>query len=252
MVSKTFVSLAFFVLLFEVRKKIARMRKSSTSALLVHQKNVYSPVEIEISNKKIRLDVTLPPDAIEPIFSGAAWAGTIVWPAAISLSQYLQRFQEICKEKVVLELGSGLGLPGIVAGTLGAKKVYLTEQPPLDDLLRQNLRNLLELDNSYVYNVQVLDWESPIAEIYDKIDVILISDCIYEGLYGESWKALAKVINKYLTENTIVLNSLERRKEDGIDKFFKFCLQNYGIHNTQVLTEALDDGHVIQLYQMFR
>ncbi|KAK0490669.1 putative methyltransferase-domain-containing protein [Armillaria novae-zelandiae] len=54
--------------------------------------------------------------------------GGIVWPAGQILSNYLvQRDRSFLQHKTVLELGSGTGLVGIVAASLGAQ-VWVTDQ----------------------------------------------------------------------------------------------------------------------------
>jgi predicted nicotinamide N-methyase len=87
------------------------------------------PQNERIQNRQICFSLTLQAVDIEPLFSGAAWAGTVVWPACIYLANYLCRQRKGLKR--VIELGSGLGVPGIVAGLLGAESVWLTEQDPL-------------------------------------------------------------------------------------------------------------------------
>lgn len=47
-----------------------------------------------------------------------------LWPAAIGLSQYLIEFDIIKDIKNVIEIGCGLGLPGIIAGKLGANVIF--------------------------------------------------------------------------------------------------------------------------------
>lgn len=47
--------------------------------------------------------------------------------AAVGFSQYLSLNPDVVKGKKILELGAGLGLPGIVASHLGAKSVTLSE-----------------------------------------------------------------------------------------------------------------------------
>ena len=51
---------------------------------------------------------------IEPIFSGAAWAGSVFWAAAqVLVEKLLLTGEEPVAGRSVLELGCGLGIPGM-------------------------------------------------------------------------------------------------------------------------------------------
>ncbi|KAH9261525.1 hypothetical protein BASA81_000181 [Batrachochytrium salamandrivorans] len=172
------------------------------------------------------------------------WAGSVVWPAALFLGNYLAEHKLCLSKPTVLELGSGMGVPGIVAGCLGAKRVILTEQSPLDELLGDNIRKLFPDANSSPYQVMTLDWnECEVVNNGEPVDLLLISDCIFTGLYGDSWKLLASVVNVYLQgQDAICLNSVERRcVDDGVDEFIAYCLQEFNIHTRLVWHRARKD-----------
>lgn len=117
------------------------------------------------------------------------WAD--LWASAIGLSHYLVESQHLIKDKKVLEIGCGLGLPAILAGKLGAAFTTLTDYLPeaLDFAQLNWLRNL-PLEN---VAFDVLDWrnipESFInpppqylehSETFGKADVLLAADVAYE------------------------------------------------------------------------
>lgn len=52
--------------------------------------------------------------------------GQIVWRAAEQLAEFIVENNQIFKDKVVLELGAGVGLSGLVCAQY-AKKVYITD-----------------------------------------------------------------------------------------------------------------------------
>jgi hypothetical protein len=231
-------------LLQAVRRR-ARRRQSKFVELISAD---LTQCRVRFGSEIVQFQLTLPPDTIEPIFSGAAWAGTVVWPAAIFLANYLNQTNS-CGGRVVIELGAGVGVPGIAAGLLGAEKVYLTEQPPLSDLLNINIKQASKLGRLEVFT---FDWYEPPAKLVNECEVVLISDCIYEGLYGDSWKALASVLNDLLNSHeTFALNSVERRKEDGIDSFITHCQEHYGIIS-ELKREVITRERHIQLYEMRR
>jgi len=63
--------------------------------------------------------------------------GHYLWNAARSFATYLDANPQLYRDRSVLELGAGGGLPGIVAAKNGARKVVLTDYP--DNILIQNL-----------------------------------------------------------------------------------------------------------------
>jgi len=90
----------------------------------------------------------------------------------------------------VHEMGCGLGLPGIVAGKLGADVLfsdYLTEAL---DFAKQNW----ELNNKSIASFQKMDWRNPTPGL--KSDVLIASDVAYErrsfDYLPNAFKALTK------------------------------------------------------------
>ena len=63
--------------------------------------------------------------AADPDYDPELWS--VLWPSAIAASEELARQPELTKGARVVELGAGLGLPGIVAGLCGAESVLLTD-----------------------------------------------------------------------------------------------------------------------------
>jgi predicted nicotinamide N-methyase len=53
--------------------------------------------------------------------------GYELWAAAISLCKFLTVRPAVVNDKHVLELGAGVGLPGLLASKLGASRVMLTD-----------------------------------------------------------------------------------------------------------------------------
>ena len=64
--------------------------------------------------------------------------GIALWPGAIALAHEIAADQGDFVGKSVLELGSGTGLPGIVAATVGARVVQTDHLEPVLDLCRRN------------------------------------------------------------------------------------------------------------------
>ena len=93
-----------------------------------------------LGNRQMKFALLHNENDIEPIFSGAAWAGSVLWAAAqVLVEELLLNSAVAVRGKSIIELGCGLGIPGCVASLLGAREAVLTEQPTLLALLRQNV-----------------------------------------------------------------------------------------------------------------
>jgi len=154
---------------------------------------------------------------------GLGWQ---VWPAARILSEFMIKSPQAAGliDNTVLELSAGLGAPGIVAGKLGAEKVYLTDNhPKMIELARLNacenglpydiVRGIhcdwkdfteaesLTTNGADVYNSTGLDAEVPKArisngeihvpqpdgqvEIFPQPDVVLGAAIVYDEDHGQ-------------------------------------------------------------------
>ncbi|GBG23949.1 Protein N-lysine methyltransferase METTL21A [Hondaea fermentalgiana] len=229
----------------------ARVR---TAIRVEEQSLTHSKVALWQDGKMLELELTFPEESIQPIFSGACWAGTVVWPAALLLCEHLKTMADTVKDQRVLELGSGLGVPGMVCQLLGAKEVILTEQDPLPELLRRNVDANFANDAPRPL-VDTLDWEEPeesSTNAQEPFDLILISDCVYQELYGDSWRALADCIKALSRPKraTLTLNALERRKADGVDEFLAYC-REIGVCHKRIQTLMGPENEQLELYEMW-
>ena len=102
----------------------------------------------------------------------------------------------------------------------------------------------------------VLSWEhqSEAAKVLPPgraaFDVILCADCVFEPLYGTSWKPLSATIDALSDARTVVLLAVERRPSaaapDGVGLFLD-ALAGYGFD------AALVGGdHPVRLYRIQR
>ena len=115
--------------------------------------------------RQLELDLRLGQDEIEPIFSGAAWAGTVLWRAAVQLCErlLLTRYRaELACGATCIELGCGIGVPGMVAAMLGAD-VTLTEQQNLVALIQRNIESNFDAAEQRRLRASVLSWDAASA-----------------------------------------------------------------------------------------
>ncbi|EJD01274.1 uncharacterized protein FOMMEDRAFT_110963 [Fomitiporia mediterranea MF3/22] len=104
--------------------------------------------------------------------------GGIAWPAGEVLSRYIaRRPRSSLLGKNVIELGSGTGLVGLVAASSGASRVWITDQAPMLDIMRENvtLNGLGDTTHVVEYN-----WGFPKPDaLPSRADLILAADCVY-------------------------------------------------------------------------
>ena len=112
---------------------------------------------------------------------GGDLTGLQVWPLALRLCRLLHRHPQLVRARNVLELGSGTGVVGLLAASVGARCV-LTDASDAALLLCKHNLQLNGLQHSV--KVAQLCWgddDTPLAQASPSaFDVIVGSDCIYK------------------------------------------------------------------------
>ena len=196
------------------------------------------------TNRTITLSTQLSEDDLAPIFDGSSWAGTRLWSASIFGIKYLVDLYHTqhgenavgheIRGKTLCELGSGLGVPSIIWHLMGGNAL-VTEHERIVSQLRKNMEmNFIDTLGTTI-QIYPLNWSRAAfqrllqdQQPFEKngFDVIINCDCIFEPLYGKSWIHLADVIDESLRINPqcLVITSVERRAQDGIDHFLEYLL----------------------------
>jgi len=204
--------------------------------------------EIEKKLRKLVISTLLEEDDLAPLFDGSRWAGTRLWAAAVRAVQYIngrlpgtedlvQTKENDGKAISLLELGCGLGVPGMIFHLLGCN-VVLTDQIEILSQLEKNVLGNFpnaeeekkdEIKQSII--AKPLSWSrtdvnsllNDLGQSNSGFDIVVNCDCVYEPLYGKSWHLLNETIDELLKVNpqTLVVSSMERRAADGIDLFIE-------------------------------
>ena len=137
-----------------------------------------------------------------------------------------------------VELGSGLGLPSIIAGKHGCNVIATEHDPQVIPLLQQNMQQNMKIitnaanisdtcihttEHQQVIQIESLDWKMDPSELYDTAtiqtlrrlggaDMIIMSDLIYNATQP-SWSDLLTIV-KVLREQKRQIE-YESRERDG-------------------------------------
>jgi predicted nicotinamide N-methyase len=138
--------------------------------------------------------------AMDPATPFPYWAK--VWPSAIALHNVLQTHPILIRDKTVLELGAGIGLPSLLMAS-EAKTIQVSDYDlEAVELLRKNIAHL-QLQN--VKALQI-DWN----DLPENIDpeVIILSDVNYDPTQFET---LTKLIQKFIHQGCAIILSTPQR-----------------------------------------
>jgi ETFB lysine methyltransferase len=119
-----------------------------------------------------------------------------VWHSAIALGEYLQEHPDLISGRRVHEIGCGLGVPGMIAASLGGIMSFSDYEEPARQLVELNY-----LTNGFPPPADVfhLDFREPPWKTWD---VILSSDVIYERRFVEP---LAHCLDTITAENGVII-----------------------------------------------
>lgn len=125
---------------------------------------------------------------------------TKMWSSALGMVEYLSAKQHLVRDKNVLEVGAGLGLPSLYAAQFASRVIvtdYLPEAVELLDLNIGNLNNISAL---------LLDWRSLPSSL--KTELLLLSDLNYEP---DAFEDLLKMIKHFLLLGTHIIIATPQR-----------------------------------------
>lgn len=142
------------------------------------------------------------------------------------MSAFLLNHPELTKDKTVLEIGAGIGLPSFTIAGNAARLTISDHDPAAVVLIKKNIA-LLGLAHA---SATCIDWNDFPADV--SADTILLSDVNYAP---EQFETLLKLIRQWLDAgSTVVLSTPQRIM--GIP--FVAALTNY---TTQQSTSSIEE-----------
>lgn len=193
--------------------------------------------------------------------------GLTMWPAAEKLCNHLVSHPTLIQSKRILELGSGLGLCGLLAYhiTDDTAKVYMTDGDT-DTLgyLRKNIQtNLKKNDNKHkagnehndddVLSCHQLLWSQENASTFlsdkannEKFDVILASDTIYNiCVLQPMWDTIQTLLN---VDGIVLLAFARRQVAVSIDQVLEAGV-NAGFEYEECEETSLEDNLFVYIFR---
>ncbi|KAK5645024.1 hypothetical protein RI129_006324 [Pyrocoelia pectoralis] len=118
-------------------------------------------------------------------FISEGTTGLCSWQASLALSEWCLANTDFFKGKVVLELGSGVGLTGIILALCKAKHIFLTDcHPSVLQVLEENVHLNSELISTETNNIQILklQWEDIGSNNnLPSVDILIAADVVYDS-----------------------------------------------------------------------
>ncbi|KAG2183682.1 hypothetical protein INT43_006690 [Umbelopsis isabellina] len=153
------------------------------------------------------------------------------------MAEYIETQRFDVSNKSVLELGSGAGLPGLLATKMGATTVCLSDYPDL--VILDNLKKNVSLNVSSQVHCRVVPhaWGEQVRDILatnfdEKFDVILMSDVLW--MSDQHRNLLNTCTSTIASDGKIYLTCGIHSGWTCIDRFFDMARSCYGLEAKQI------------------
>ncbi len=143
-----------------------------------------------------------------------------LWEAAMVLADVMSTMEPEGDNRRVLELGAGIGVPGLVAAARGFEVTLSDYEPHILDFQRVSaMASGLEKN----VDVTIIDWKKP-PEL-PAYDIILGAEILFRD---EFFKPLLKVFDRYLKPDGVIYLAHDARRQ-SLPPFLKIAQESYEI-----------------------
>jgi predicted nicotinamide N-methyase len=150
-----------------------------------------------------------------------------VWAAAYALCHFLATEPEYIKDKKLMELAAGLGLPSFLAAQIAGSVICSDISTEAVAIMERSI------DQNEYRNCKamVVDWNNLPTDL--SADVILLSDINYEP---KEFESLYKVIHQFILKGcTIILSTPQRlMAKPFIERLEKFIIHRITVTITEL------------------
>lgn len=187
-----------------------------------------------------------------------------LWNGAKIVSDYFEDDPSRVKGKTVLELGAAAGLPSLVAGILGAKKVVMTDYPDVDLIVNMQ-KNIDECDETVEPVGRIAEtidaagfvWGSDPVPLLERLpakgndengddgaskyDVLILADLLFRhNEHGDLVKTIRETMRRSRESAAYVFFTSYRPWKKDLDMGFFDVARNAGFDVEQVQERKLD------------
>jgi predicted nicotinamide N-methyase len=204
----------------------------------------------EVDLGGVRLTLPEPADPVAFITRRMAASGagaddlpywTKLWPAALVLARFAGRLPAP-QSGAVLEMGAGLGLPGLAAAAAGHQVILSDLDPDALEFARAGVElNRLE-DKARVAS---LDWTAPLPADLGPVSTVLGAEILY---HPPLYPHLVGLLGELVERGAVVYLSLQERPFK-ID-FFDLAREVFEVRGTKSLLRGGEEPTTVYLYRI--
>jgi len=175
----------------------------------------------------------------------------LLWNAGKVIAQYLENnVEELVRNKDVLELGAGAGLPSLVCAVRGARQVVVTDYPDADliENLRYNIGHCELLSartnivaRGYIWGNDVHELTLDLVESATGFDLLILADILFNHTEHQKLvMSIARTLKKVSGARALVFFTPYRPWLLEKDLAFFDLAKNNGFVVEKIMEKVLD------------
>lgn len=180
--------------------------------------------------------------------------GAGIWMSSLVLSCWIKTKPELFKNKCILELGSGVGLCGVVLASMQSpvRSIKLTDSTQgVCQLINDNIE-INSMCCSVIPTVQKFDWQDALEQKYsakDQLqrvyDIVIAADCLYHNTKDILKEA---VLKNLANGGVFIMANPPETSRAGIDEFI-YALKEHGdVHIEPHFIKMMHGGYSEEIY----